>query len=103
MSDNFNASRVSSRLIEISNELQELSKAAKPESVNYLSIEQTFKRVNTMYKHDASIDVELISMQSGLHPNTVRKLFKDKDAFVSAKLSTIESFLNTLGMSLWAR
>ena len=100
MSESNNASRVSERLAQISDKLRELSKASQPESANYLSIEETFTRVNALYT--STIDVELIAMQSGLHTNTVRKLFKDKDAFMSAKLSTIESFLDTLGMSLWA-
>lgn len=101
MSENFNANSVSSRLAEISEELHALSNVAKPESANYLSLEETFTYVNSLYNN--TIDVELISMQSGLHANTVRKLFKDKDAFMNAKLSTVQSFLDTLGISLWSR
>tara|TARA_B100002003_G_C14041301_1_gene501742 strand:+ start:706 stop:1011 length:306 start_codon:yes stop_codon:yes gene_type:complete len=101
MSELNKASRVSERLIQISEELREISKASKPESETYLSINETFEQVNALYTN--TINVELISMQSGLHPNTIRKLFKDKEAFMSAKLSTIESFLDTLGMSLWAK
>jgi Holliday junction resolvasome RuvABC endonuclease subunit len=99
MSEQTRASRVSERLVQISNELRQLSEASEPESQKYLSIEETFTRVNALYTN--TIDVELIAMQSGLHTNTVRKLFKDKDAFFNAKLSTIESFLDTLGMSVW--
>lgn len=101
MSSSFNTSKVSSRLLEISEELQALSKVAKPESANYSNLDDTFAQINSLYETD--IDVELIAMQSGLHPNTVRKLFKDKDAFSSAKLSTIQAFLDTLGISIWTR
>jgi hypothetical protein len=98
-----NDERLSTLLTEISAELRPLSRATNSESHKYLNIVGTFKHVNELYRLRVNVDIELIAMQSGLHENTVRKLFRDEDAFMSAKLSTIVSFLDTLGISLWAR
>lgn len=102
MSGQSNSERFTQRLTEISEELRSLATNVEPKGKSLFTIDEAFEEVTSLYKNDASINVELISMQSGLHENTVRKLFKDKNAFMSAKLSTVMSFLATLGISLRA-
>lgn len=100
MSNEYSENYLEHRLSEMGKELENLSRMAKPESAEYMNFPDLFERVNAMYK---DIDVELISMQSGLHENTIRRLFTKRDAFFNAKLCNLEKFLDVLGISLWAR
>ena len=91
----------SQQLHDIVERLQDVNKQLNVPHVGFNNLEETHHLINE--KGTKAFDVELISLQTELHPNTVRKMIKNKEYFLNAKLSNVEKFLNAIGIELWAK
>lgn len=91
----------SQQLHDIVKQLQDVNKQLNVPHVGFNSLEETHRLINE--KGTKAFDVELIALQTELHPNTVRKMFKSKDYFLNAKLNNVDRFLNAIGIELWAK